>query len=292
MRGELVGNRRTMIGRGEHIAARDIDFACERHRHRRSRAGALNGALRTQHVLDPARLPRRQDDNRIARRDRTGRDRSSKAAEIGARPVHPLHGHPERLGSTVIVDLDRLQVSHQRRATVPGRPRTRRQHVIPEARGQRNRPDILESERRRERGELGNDPVKNILTEIDEVDLIDRQHHIANAEQTRDHRVPSRLRHQPFRRIDQDHGEIAVRCPGRHVARILFMPRRIGDDEMAARCREITIGDVDGDALLALGLEAIEQQREIDILTGRAVLARIALQRRHVIVEDQTLLIK
>ena len=104
--------------------------------------------------------------------------------------------------------------------------------------------------------------------------------------------MPSRLRHQPLRRIDQDHSKIAVRRAGRHVARILLMTRRISDDEMAARCREITIGDVDGDALLALGLETVEQKREIDILAGRTVLTGIALQRGHMIVEDQTLLIK
>ena len=40
--------------------------------------------------------------------------------------------------------------------------------------------------------------------------------------------------------------------------------------------REIAVGDVDGDALLALGLEAVDQQREIDVLAGGAVLPRIA----------------
>ena len=36
---------------------------------------------------------------------------------------------------------------------------------------------------------------------------------------------------------------------------------------------KIAIGDVDGDALLALGLQPVDQQREIDLLAGRAVLA-------------------
>ena len=31
---------------------------------------------------------------------------------------------------------------------------------------------------------------------------------------------------------------------------------------------KIAIGDVDGDALLALGLEPVDQQREIDVLAG------------------------
>jgi hypothetical protein len=39
---------------------------------------------------------------------------------------------------------------------------------------------------------------------------------------------------------------------------------RIGDDELAFRRGEIAIGDVDGDALLALGAQAVGEQREID----------------------------
>ena len=48
------------------------------------------------------------------------------------------------------------------------------------------------------------------------------------------------------------------------------MARRIGDDEFAARRREIAISDVDGDLLLALGLEAVDQERKVE----RAVAAR------------------
>ena len=44
------------------------------------------------------------------------------------------------------------------------------------------------------------------------------------------------------------------------------MARRIDDDETAAVGLEIAPGDVDGDALLALGLEAIEQKTEVDPL--------------------------
>jgi hypothetical protein len=46
----------------------------------------------------------------------------------------------------------------------------------------------------------------------------------------------------------------------------------VGDDERAARRGEEPVGDIDGDALLALGLEAVDQQREIDLVAGCAVL--------------------
>ena len=50
---------------------------------------------------------------------------------------------------------------------------------------------------------------------------------------------------------------------------------------------EEAVGDVDRDALLALGVEPVHQQREIDVLAVRAVLAAVALERRELVVEDQ-----
>src|SRR5208337_2049977 len=48
----------------------------------------------------------------------------------------------------------------------------------------------------------------------------------------------------------------------------------------------------DGDALLALGLEAVDQQREVDVGPDRAVLFRVAFERRELIVVDQLLLVE
>jgi hypothetical protein len=39
---------------------------------------------------------------------------------------------------------------------------------------------------------------------------------------------------------------------------------RVGDDELAACCCEVTVSDIDRDPLLALGLQPIGQQRQID----------------------------
>jgi hypothetical protein len=41
---------------------------------------------------------------------------------------------------------------------------------------------------------------------------------------------------------------------------------RVGDDELALRCREVAIGDVDRDALLALGAQAVGEEREVHLL--------------------------
>ncbi len=54
--------------------------------------------------------------------------------------------------------------------------------------------------------------------------------------------------------------------------------RCVGDDELAPRGREEAIGDVDRDALLALGGQPIQEQRKIDSVPRRAVLARVMLE--------------
>ena len=69
-------------------------------------------------------------------------------------------------------------------------------------------------------------------------------------------------------RIDQHHREIGAGGAGRHVAGVLHVAGRVGDDEAAPLRGEEAVGDVDGDALLALRLQAIDQQREIEIAAG------------------------
>jgi hypothetical protein len=45
--------------------------------------------------------------------------------------------------------------------------------------------------------------------------------------------------------------------------------RRVGDDELAPFGLEVSVGDVDRDPLLALRLEAVEQQREVEFSSLR-----------------------
>ena len=101
-----------------------------------------------------------------------------------------------------------------------------------------------------------------------------------------------RLGQHALARIDKNDGEIGGRGAGRHVAGVLLVAGRIGDDERALRGGEEAIGDIDGDALLALGLEPIDQQREIDILAYRAMFPRVAFERGELIVENELLVVE
>jgi len=63
--------------------------------------------------------------------------------------------------------------------------------------------------------------------------------------------------------VDQHDGDVSGRGAGDHVARVLHVPRRIGEDEAPSRRREVTPGDVDRDALLALGAQAVGHQGQL-----------------------------
>jgi hypothetical protein len=57
----------------------------------------------------------------------------------------------------------------------------------------------------------------------------------------------------------------------------LLVPRRVGDDELPLVGGEEAVGDVDCDPLLALGLETVEQEGEVELLALGPVPARIRL---------------
>ena len=78
-------------------------------------------------------------------------------------------------------------------------------------------------------------------------------------------RVPSSLCHDAVTSIDEDNRQLASRGTGGHVARVLLVTRRIGNDELAAIGRKIAIRDVDRDPLLALGFQAVSQQGKVDL---------------------------
>ena len=76
--------------------------------------------------------------------------------------------------------------------------------------------------------------------------------------------MPPCLRDDAVPRVDDQDRQVGGAGAGHHVARVLLVAGRVGDDEFAQRRREIPVGDVDRDALLALGAEAVGQQRQVE----------------------------
>ena len=214
-------------------------------------------------------------------------ERAGEAAEVEVRPVHPLHGHAERPGLQVVGYLDRLQVLLQRRPVIPGRLRRPLHDVVAEAGRDRDRLQRLESEPFGERPVCGDDALEGILGMVDQIHLVDRQHDVADAQQRHQERVPLRLRQYAVARVDEDHRQLGVGGAGRHVAGILLVAGRVGDDELACLGGEEAVGDVDGDALFALRLQPVDEEGEVDVVADGAVPAAVAGERRQLVLKDQ-----
>ena len=119
---------------------------------------------------------------------------------------------------------------------------------------------------------LGEDPARipldlpeNRLAVTGQIHLIYGDDDVFDAEQRDDEAVALGLRLHSIAGINQNDGQVASGGARSHVARVLLVAGRIGDDKLAPRGGKIAVGDINGDALLALGLQAIHQQGQVNV---------------------------
>ena len=194
------------------------------------------------------------------------------AAEVQVGTDDVLHREAQIGEIDVAGDGHRLQVLQQRRTLVPRRALAAVDHVIAIQRADRDVDDVtglnLGIDLRGESAEFVANGVENVLAELHQVHLVDRHDEVRNAQQRGEEGVAARLRQHAVARIDQDDGEVGGGGAGGHVARVLLVPGRVGDDELAPRRGEVAVGHVDGDALLALGAQAVGEQGEVEAVGG------------------------
>src|SRR5439155_17936589 len=111
-----------------------------------------------------------------------------------------------------------------------------------------------------EGGEVGADGGEDLGVVVDQVHLVHAQHEVRDPQQRGDEGVAPALLQHPLARVDEDEGEIRGGGPGDHVAGVLHVAGGVGDDELAPGGGEVAVGDVDGDALLALGAQPVGEQ--------------------------------
>ena len=284
--GELIGDFGPFRRLCQNVAAADVDLVLERDGHGIANFGKREIAIIGRDPLDVGVAPRSRHHDFIADRDAAGSDRSRIAAEVQVRTVHPLHREAEGQAGRLGCDIDALEIVHQAGAVIPVGIAGAVDDVVAVSRRDRDRHDRGEVEARGEGDIVADDPVKDLLAVIDEVDLVHGHHDVPDAEQRANEGVTLGLHQHALAGVDQDDGELGVGSAGRHVAGILFVAGGVGDHEGAARRVEEAVGDVDGDALFALGLESVHQQRKIDIVAGGAVLDAVARQRLQLILID------
>ena len=113
-------------------------------------------------------------------------------------------------------------------------------------------------------GDLGLDLVKPRRVEVDAVHLVDDDRDLTDAEEVQQIAVPARLVAHAFGRVDDQDRGVGLRRAGDHVAQELGVAGRIDQHDVARRGAEMDLAGVDGDALIALGLQRIEQERPFE----------------------------
>ncbi len=141
--------------------------------------------------------------------------------------------------------------------------------------------DVVEA--RGEALEVVDDLVETLLAVVDEVHLVHREDDVADAEEVGDEGVAAGLLDDAEACVHEDDGEVRGRGARDHVPRVLDVAGGVGDDELALRRREVAVGHIDGDALLALGAEAVGEEGEIDVFV--AALLRGRLDGLHLVFE-------
>ena len=99
--------------------------------------------------------------------------------------------------------------------------------------------------------------VEHGLVVVHQVHLVDADEQVRDPQQRGQEGVTPRLLDDPFPGVDEHEGEVGGRIPRHHVARVLDVAGGVGDDELPQRRGEIPVRDVDGDALFALGPQAV-----------------------------------
>ena len=135
--------------------------------------------------------------------------------------------------------------------------------VVALERADRDEVGLAQADRGAELDHVAHDLVEAPLVVVDEVHLVDGDDHVLDLEQRGDRGVPAALLGQPGAGVDQQQRQVGGGGARDHVARVLRVAGAVGEDEPPPRRRERAVGDVDRDALLALGPQAVGEQREV-----------------------------
>ena len=112
--------------------------------------------------------------------------------------------------------------------------------------------------------DLALDRVEARRVVADAVHLVDDDGDLPHAEQVQQIAVPPRLLAHALGGIDDQHRGVGLGGAGDHVAQELGVAGRVDQHEIARGRAEADLAGVDGDALVALGLQRVEQERPFE----------------------------
>ena len=284
---KLIGDLGRIARRGDDVPARAVELVGEAQGDRLACHGPVEVAIHGDDAVDDGGLAAGQDLDSVAGAYGARADLAGETAEVRARAIDPLHRHAKRLGQRGVAgDLDGVEVFDQRRAAIPGHQRREGRDVVAPRPGDRHGDKIGDPNPAREVPVGRDNFIEHRLVIVDQVHLVHGQHDVADADHVSEIAVTAGLRQDALAGIDENDGEVGSRGAGDHVARVLFMSWRVGDDEFPLLGGEEAIGDIDGDALLALGGQAVDQECEVDRISLGPDPSGIRLERGELVLKD------
>ncbi len=184
----------------------------------------------------------------------------------GVETVHVLDRQTQRAVGGGDGPLEFVEHPGDGRSGVPRHDGVRtRGDVDPLARRDRDEHARLDLEPGEERAVFRFDGAEHALLVIDGVHLVDHDGHLPDAQQAEQITVAAALFAHALVGGDEEQGRVGAGGPGDHVFEKLLVARRV--DEHARTPGgglERDLGNVDGDVLVALGLEGVHEKRPLE----------------------------
>ena len=111
---------------------------------------------------------------------------------------------------------------------------------------------------------LCRDGVEHLLRVVDEIHLVDDHDDLTHADQAKQVPVTACLLLHTLGGIDDDERGVGTRRTGHHVLDELLVAGSVDDDVLALRRPEPDLARIDGDVLVALGLQRVHQIGELE----------------------------
>ena len=262
----------------QHFASGHINLVFQSQRYRLRREGIIQLAVVGHDALDARLLARRQCHHLVAFADDTRSYLATETTEVEVGAKYVLDGEAEVVEIVVVVDVDGFQKVEQRRAFIPRRTLRLGHHIVAVECRQGDASHIGDAQRSDKLLVNGYNLVETLLGEIYQVHLVHGQNDVLNAQQRHQEGVSTRLGDDTRTCIHEDNGQVGRRAARNHVARILLVPRRVGNDELAVVGREVAVGYVDGDTLFTFGFQSVQQKGVVDVVAGVTHTLAVALQ--------------
>src|SRR4029453_9604831 len=213
--------------------------------------------------FDLCDLAGRHDDDFVAGAQAAGLDATGDDAAV-VEFKDRLHRQPQRQLLQRPRRFERIERFDNGRPTVPVDPRRVFRNAVAGARGNRNYRRRCHAEAGQMRRNLVADLFKACRAEIDAVHLVYDNRDLLDAQQMQQIAVTPGLVADAFQRVDDQDRAVGLRGAGDHVAQEFGVTGRIDQHDVARARPETDLRGVDGDALVALGLQRIQEERPFE----------------------------